>query len=171
VHPSGGIGTQFRGYRNGYQWACLKTIIHHTANRRWIYSSNGVSEAARGASSCLTGHVMQQAHGILFFVLRYLAANPSVTSGQPGLRVSCIGGSHFVSLLYPPVHIDMCIIGAFVRQGWRMERKRLEREQFLNKVRTLREWGLTVRAIATELGIHPSRAQRALKALQRRSAV
>ena len=44
----------------------------------------------------------------------------------------------------------------------------MNRPQFLENVQLLREEGKSIRAIATELGVHPSRVQRVLKRLDRR---
>jgi DNA-binding CsgD family transcriptional regulator len=51
-----------------------------------------------------------------------------------------------------------------------MERGRFERQQFLSRVSSLRQEGKSVRAIATELNVHPSRVQRALTAITRKSS-
>lgn len=39
----------------------------------------------------------------------------------------------------------------------------MDRGQFLESVRSLRAEGKSIRAVAPELGVHPSRVQRALK--------
>ena len=44
----------------------------------------------------------------------------------------------------------------------------MDRGQFLESVRGLREEGNSIRAVASELGVHPSRVQRALKVLSQK---
>ncbi len=44
----------------------------------------------------------------------------------------------------------------------------MDRGQFLESVRGLRLEGKSIRAVASELGVHPSRVQRALKALSQK---
>ena len=44
----------------------------------------------------------------------------------------------------------------------------MDRNQFLESVSRLREGGKSIRAVASELGVHPSRVQRALKVLAQR---
>ena len=50
------------------------------------------------------------------------------------------------------------------------QRNRMERQQLLGLVKTLRSSGKTIRTIATELGIHRSSVHRAVKALARLGA-
>jgi hypothetical protein len=46
----------------------------------------------------------------------------------------------------------------------------MDRDHFLERVQSLRQEGKSVRAIAAELGVHPSRVQRALTAIARKSS-